>query len=227
MKTSYILLTILALVTGTGMVATDVLLKQQYNTIDWRNPYQQFDAKRLPTARHWVIEGTSTAEIMVLESADTPQALVAPDYTRFYSTRQQGDTVFVTFTPDDTSYQFDPREDASRVLAVRLVLRLPSLQTLRIKDGRVTLSELRKDSLRVTVQNSRLRTAGGKLNSFSVVARQNSFITVGPSQYGSIQATVQDSSGIWLNDTQVDNLAVQPSPRAGVQLTGRALAWVK
>ncbi|WP_020606265.1 hypothetical protein [Spirosoma spitsbergense] len=227
MKTSYILLTILALVTLTGMVATDVLLKQQYNTIDWRNPYQQFDTRRLPTARHWVIEGTSTTEIVVLESADKPQALIAPDFTRYYHTQQQGDTVFVTFTPDDTSYQLDPREDASRELGVRLVLRLPALQTLRIKDGRVTLSELKKDSLWVIVQNSRLRTAGGKLNSFSVVARQNSFITMGPNQYGSIQATVQDSSGIWLNDTQVNNFTVQASPKADVQLKGRALSWLK
>lgn len=227
MKTSYILLTVLALVTGTGMVATDVLLKQQYERIDWRNPYQHFDTRPLPTARHWVIDGAPTVEILVGESADKPQALIAPDYTKHYRTQQQGDTVFVQFTPDYMGYRLDPREDANRELGVRLVLRLPTLQTLRIKDGRVTLSELKKDSLRVTMQNSRLRTAGGRVNSFSVVASQNSFIVLGADQYGSIQATVQDSSGIWLNDTQTNTFTVQASPKAEVQLKGRALRWVK
>ena len=227
MKTSYILLTIIAFITLTGMVTTDMLLKQQYDTIDWRNPYQNFEKRSLPTARHWVIKGTPTAEIVVLESADSLQALVAPDYTRFYSTRQQGDTVFVTFTPDYRGYQLEPRQDASRELGVQLVLRLPALQTLRINDGRVTLSELKKDSLGVTLQNSRLRTAGGRVNSFSIVAGRNSFAVLGADQYETLQATVQDSSGIWLNDTQVKNFTVKASPRAEVQLTGRALTWVK
>jgi hypothetical protein len=227
MKTSYILLTVLAFITLTGMVATDVLLKQQYERIDWRNPYQNFENRPLPTANHWVVEGTPTAEIMIVASADKPQALLAPDHARYYRTKQQGDTVFVKFTSDYSGYQLDPRQDASRGLGVQLVLRLPTLQTLRIKDGRVTLSEFKKDSLRVTLQNSRLRTVGGKLTAFSVVAGQNSFAVLGADQYESLQATVQDSSGIWLNNTQVNNFTVHASPKADVQLKGRALKWLK
>ena len=156
MKVSHILLTILALVTLTGMLATDVLLKKQYNAIDWRNPYQHFEKRPLPTARHWVIDGAPNIEIVVLESTDKTQALIAPDFTKYFRTKQQGDTVFVTFTPDYMGYQLDPRQDASQKLGVRLVLRLSALQTLRIQNGRVTLSELKKDSLRVTLRNSLL-----------------------------------------------------------------------
>ncbi len=152
MKTSYILLMVIAFVTGTGMVATDVLLRQQYNRIDWRNPYQHFDTRPLPTARHWVIEGTPSAEIVALESTDKPQALIAPGFADYYHIRQQGDTVFVNFIHDNKGYQVAPRSDADHELGVRLVLRLPALQTLRIQNGRVTLSELNKDSLRVTLQ---------------------------------------------------------------------------
>ena len=230
MKTSHILLIVIALITLTGMVATDVLLNQQYGRIDWRNPYQNFEKRPLPMAKHWVIEGTPSAEIVVLESVDSLQALIAPDMAEFYSTRQHGNTLFVKFTPDYVGYQGEPRTDADpdRKLSVRLVLRLPKLQTLRIKDGRVTLSELKKDSLRVTLQNSRLRTVGMTIaNMFSLVASQNSFAVFGSDQYKSLQATVQDSSGIRLNDTQVETFAVQASPKAEVQLKGRALTWVK
>ncbi len=227
MKTSYILLIILAFITLTGMVATDVMLKQQYERIDWRNPYQSFEKRPLPMAKHWVVEGTPTAEIVVLESVDKPLALIAPDMAKFYSIQQQAETVYVKFTPDHTGYQGEPRSDADRELAVQLVLRLPKLQTLRIKDSRVTLSELEKDSLRVTLQNSRLRTAGGRSNAFSVVAGQNSFAVFGADQYKSLQATVQDSSGIRLDDTLVETFAVQASLKAEVQLKGRALKWVK
>lgn len=73
MKASYILLSVLAIVTLTGMVATDVLLKQQYDKIDWTNPYQNYEKRSLPTAKHWVIVGTSTQEIIVERSAGVPR----------------------------------------------------------------------------------------------------------------------------------------------------------
>ena len=228
MKTSYILLAVIALITLTGMVAIDVLLKQKYDRIDWRNAYQDFDRHDLPTARHWVIDGAPTVEVVVLESIDKPQSLVAPDYAKFYSIRQQADTVFVKFTPDYSGGGNEPRASADHELPVRLVLRLPAVQTLRIKDARVTLSELKKDSLRVSLQNSRLRTVGVRVSGpFSLVVGQNSYAAFGPDQYKSLQATVQDSSGIWLNDTQVETFSVQASPKAEVQLKGRALTWVK
>lgn len=229
MKTSHILLIVIALVTLTGMVATDVLLKQQYDRIDWRNPYQNFEKRDLPTARHWVIEGVPTAEIVVLETVDIPQALVAPDYAKFYRTQQRGDTVTVKFTPDFDGRKGEPRSDADHELNVQVVLRLPKFQTIQVKDGRVTLSELKKDSLRVTLQNSRLRTVGvGISGSFSVTAGSNSYAALGPKDnYKSVQAMVQDSSGIWLDDTPVETFSVQPSPKAEVKLNGRALKWVK
>lgn len=229
MKTSYILLAIVAILTLTGMVATDVLLKQQYDKMDWRNPYQNFDKRSLPTVRHWVIEGTPNDEIVVLESIDKPQALIAPDYAKFYRMEQREDTVLVQFVPDYSGNRSEPRSAADRELSVQLVLRLPELQTLWIKDGRVTLSELKKDRLQITLQNSRLRTAGvGSLDSCSLIAGQNSFAVFGPTdRYGVLKAVVQDSSGIQLNNTLVENFTVQTSAKAEVRLQGQALKWLK
>lgn len=228
MKTSHILLAIIAFVALTGMVATDVLLKQQYDKIDWSNPYQDYKKRSLPTAKHWVIEGTPTNEIIVVKSASTPQALIAPELAKFYQTRQQGDTVFVAFTPDYSGYQSRPRDAADRELYTAVVLRLPSLQTLRVKNGRLTLSELTKENLQVTLQNSRLRTDKLAITgAFDLTASQNSFAVLGPDRYGSLQANIQDSSGVQLNDTQANTLTKQVSPKAEIRLRGQALKWLK
>ena len=228
MKTSYILLALIVIITLTGMVATDVLLNQQYQKIDWRNPYQDFDQRALPNAKHWVIEGSPTHEIVVVESVDKLQALVAPDLTKFYRIRQQGDTAFIAFTPDYSGYQIEPRNDANRELAVQLVLRLPKIQTLQIKNGRLTLSELKKDRLQITLQNSRLRTYKLAVSeSFELLVSQNSFATLGTDEYKSLRTIVQDSSGVQLNDTQAESFTRQVSPKAEIQLRGQALKWLK
>lgn len=99
MKTSHILLALITVITLTGMVATDLLIKQQYDKIDWRNTYQDFKKQDLPNARHWVVTGTPTSEIIVVKTIDKPQALIAPDEVKFYRVRLQGDTAFVSFTP--------------------------------------------------------------------------------------------------------------------------------
>ena len=227
MKTSYILLAIVAVVALTGMVATDVLLKREYDKIDWRNPYQNFERRALPTARHWVIDGTPVHEIVVVRSTDTPQALIGPGAVKFYRTRQQGDTVFVAFTPDYDGYQGDPRNDADHELGVRLVLQMLPFQTMRVVNARLTLSELTTDTLRIMLENSRLRTK--KINitgSFGLTAAQNSFVVLGADQYKNLYADVRDSSGIRLNDTQTAVFTPAVSPRAEVQLRGRALRWL-
>ena len=210
------------------MVATDVLLKQQYDKIDWRNPYQAYEKRSLPSAKHWVIEGAPASEIVVVGSADKPQALVDPQFIKFYRIRQQEDTVFVAFTPDYAGWQSQPRDAADRKLYIAVVLRLPGLQTLRVKNGRLTLSELAKENLQVTLQNSRLRTQNLSVSkAFDLIASQNSFATLGPDHYGALRTVVQDSSGVQLNDTQIEVFTNQAAPKAEIQLRGKALKWLK
>ncbi|GAB2598469.1 hypothetical protein [Spirosoma areae] len=231
MKTSYILLAILAVVTLTSMIATDVLLKQQYDKIDWRNPYQHFEKRSLPSAKHVVIEGTPINEIIVLQSADKPQALIEPGDVKFYRSQQQGDTLFVNFTPDYSGYKNSPRDDAGpehRIL-IRLVLRLPTLQTLRAANSRLTVSDFTTDKLGIMLMNSRLRTHKLTISdAFSLTISQHSFAVLGTAdRYTSVHASVQDSSGIYLNNTSVNTLTTDVSPKAEVQLRGQALKWLR
>ncbi|AUD03964.1 hypothetical protein [Spirosoma pollinicola] len=228
MKTSHILLAVISILTLTGMIGTDMLLKQQYDKIDWTNPYQQFEQRTLPIAKHWVIEGTPTSEIIIEKANTKGHALIDPEQIKHYRMHQQGDTVFIAFTPDFSGYQNEPRADADRELRVLLVLRLPTVQTLSFENGRLTLSGLIADSMAVSLQKSRLRT--NKITSsksFSLTSSQNSFAILGEDYYHNLQTIVEDSSGVQLNNCQVDSFIKLVSPKAEIQLRGKALTWLK
>jgi len=225
MKTSYILLAVLLLVTLTGMVATDVLLKQQYQKIDWSNPYQIFDRRDLSPVKNLVIEGSPVSEI-VIEQSTTVQALVEPEQDKFLRIRQQNDTAYIAFTPDYEGTR-EPRNDANDELGARLVLRLPNLQSLRVANGRVTLRKRTDNALTIDLQNTRLRTNGVVVNGpVTLTGSRGSVAVLGADRYESLRVVVRDSSGIRLNNTQTNAFTPELSPRAEVQLRGQALRWL-
>ncbi|MBD2753521.1 hypothetical protein [Spirosoma validum] len=226
MKTSHILLSIITVITLTGMVATDVLLKQQYTKIDWGNPYQNFDRRALPIAKHLVIDATPTVEVIVEKSANS-QALLSPEMARAYHMRQQGDTLFLSFKTDEKGKYQSPRDNSWGKLGVGVVLRMPAIENLRVKDGCLTLQKLTAGPLTVSLQNTRLRTE--KVDSkgdLELIESQNSFAMLGADHYQSLRITVQDSSGIQVNDSQIDTFAASVSPKAEVQLRGKSLKWL-
>lgn len=226
MKTSHILLAILAVVTLTGMVATDVLLKQQYDKIDWSDPYQDFDRRTLPSAKHVVIEGAPTAEIVVEQNTGQAQALVQPEQTKFFRLRQQGDTTYVAFTPDYDGVH-EPKNNADYELNAGLVLRLPDLQSLRITNGRLSLRKRTATTLTISLENTRLRTNQLTTNGPMVLtASHNSFAVLGNDRYQSLRTIVRDSSGMRLNDTETGQFSSDVSPKAEMQLRGQALRWL-
>lgn len=228
MKTSHILLALITVVTLTGMVATGLLLKQQYDGVNWHNAYQDFGKRDLPNAHYWVVTGTPVSEIIVVKTTDKPQALIAPDEVKYYRVRLQGDTAFVSFTPDYSGYQNSPQGDASHELGTQLILRLPSFQALTVENARLTLSDLSTDSLMISLSQSRLRTHKVTVSGrFRLNAAQNSFAMLGDDQYKSLQAVVSDSSGLQLNDSRVDAFVRTVSPKAEIQLKGEALKWLK
>lgn len=227
MKTSHILLAIIAIITLTGMVATNVLLKQQYEKIDWSDQYQDFGRLTVPAARHLVIKGAPTAEIIVEHSTDTAQALLLPSMANSFSTRQRGDTLFVSFTMNYDDEPRNPRSDSYNELPPGLLLRLPDLQSLHVTNSRLTLRKFSPAQLTVSLQSTRLRTNDLNVTGlFALTADQNSFAVLGPDRYQSLRLAVRDSSGAQLNDTQMEQFLPDVSPKAEVQLRGRALRWL-
>lgn len=228
MKTSYILLAVIAFITLTGMVATDVLLKQQYDKLDWSNPYQSFEQRTLPVAKHVIIEGAPVAEIIVEKSTKRAQTLLLPSMANSYKCRKSGDTLFVSYTMNYDGQSRDPHYDIDRTLPAGMILRLPDLRSLRITNGRLTVNDFTTEQLVISLQNSRLFT--NKLavsNAFSLTAGQNSFAVLGADYYRTLAAVVNDSSGIKIVDSQVDAFKSQLSPKAEIQLKGQSLKWLK
>ncbi len=226
MKTSYVLLAVLILVTLTGMVATDVLLKQHYKKIDWNNSYQMFDQQTLPSVSNLVIQGSPINEI-IIEQSDTAQALVDSKLAKFLNIRQQNDTAYVSFTPDYEGTR-PPRSDADFQIGEDLVLRLPNLQSLRVTNGRITLHKQTTNALTIDLKNTRLRTDGVVVNGpVTLITSRNSVAVLGADRYESLRAVVQDSSVLQLKDTQTNIFTSEVSPHAEVQLRGKALRWLK
>lgn len=231
MKTSYILLALVAIITLTGMVATDVLFKQQYEKINWSNPYQQFDHRTIPIASHVVIEGAPTSEIIVERgkyTRDSAQVSLLPSMANSFRSRKQGDTLFISYLMNYDGQSRNPRNDVEYELPAGMVLRLPDLQSLRVTNARLTVRNISPENLRLTVQNTRLRTQKLSVsNAFVLTASHNSFASIGNDRFNSLQTVIQDSSGVQLIDCQIDKFSKQVSPRAEMQLRGRALIWLK
>lgn len=226
MKTSYILLAIVAVLALTGMVATDVLLKQQYNKIDWTNPYQEFVHRALPTAKHIRIEGAPVAEIIV--ETGSAQVLLLPSMANSYHAKLKNDTLFISFLMNYDGQIRDPHTDIGSELLPGMVLRLPELQSLHITNSRLTVRKFKSEKLAISLQNSRLRT--NKLdivNLFDLTVRNNSLAELGSDRYQILQATVHDSSGVQLNNTQTDSFIKELSPKAEILLRGQAIKWLK
>lgn len=226
MKISYLLLAITAVITLTGMVTTDVLLKQEFDKLDWSNPNQNFERRSLPTASHLVIEASPMAEIVVEGGFKTTTSQVNPAYGLLYRVRQQGDTLFVGFTPDFDG-ENKPQNDASRELGLGLLLQLPTVRSVKITNGRLTLKNVSGPDLVLTLQNSRLRTNRVTVSGpLSLSVGQRSFAVLGADRYKSLRLFVQDSSGAQLNNTHTETFVSTISPTAEVVLSGQALRWL-
>lgn len=226
MKTSYYLLLAAAVITLTGMVGIDVLLKQGYEKIDWSNQYQFFARRSLPGASHLVISGTPGREIIV-EPGKEPMALVAPDDSLSFRFRMQHDTLFVSFNPDTTDHR-SPRKTVGDDKTTGLLLRLPTLESVNAINARLTLQDRPLTDLTVSLQNSLL--FANQLTvpaSFQLTERQNSLAMLTKGSYKTMQLMLQDSSAIHVNDTRIDTFSPTLSDRAEVQFSGQSTRWVK
>jgi hypothetical protein len=231
MKPSRILLALVALVGLSGMVANNLLLKQEYDTINWGRPYPTFRRQALPnTIRHVVIETFPSASV-VIEAGDTAQTLVKPDLAIHFKTRRRADTLFVRFMPPGelSPTEFDPRNTQySPWKGVGLVLRLSQLQSLYATDSRLTVSKFRPETLAITLNHSRLEAMTlSTVGSCRLAVNRGSWAQLGAGQFGALAVSVQDSSLLQLLGTTAGVFTKNIAPSASIHLTGGALGLLK
>ncbi len=231
MKPSTILLTLVAFVGLSGMVANNLLLKQEYDKINWSRPYPMFQRQALPSAiRHVVIETFPVASV-VIEAGDTAQILVKPDLAIHLKTRQRSDTLFVQFMPPGelSSGGFRPRDLYSVPKeGVGLVLRLRDLHSLTATESWLQLGRFRPDALTLTLNHSRLDAlAVSSVGACQLTVNRGSWAQLGPGRFGSLAVSVPDTSLLQLFGTTAGVFTKRISPSATIQLTGGALGLLK
>jgi hypothetical protein len=213
------------------MAANSLLLKQEYDKINWQDHYPTFRRQALPnTIRHVVLETFPVASV-VIESGDLAQTLVKPSLAAHLKTEQRADTLFVKFMPPGqlSPNEFDPRSllDFPKE-GIGLVLRLPALHSLKATDSWVSLKQFRPETLSINLQHSRLETVGiATSGRCDILARRDSWVQLGSERFGALAVTVQDASLLQLRGTTAGVFSKTLSPSASVSLQGAALGLLK
>jgi len=227
MKTSIKLLCLLAIVTLTGMLSVNTLLLQQFDKIDWSNPYQNFTVKPLPPLRHVRISGTPDFEIK-LERSASAQALLYPDLSgHIFKTTQRGDTLLVTFTTKGDGWD-GPIDSELIYNPLGLVLHLPELSSLYANNVRVTVSGFDTPQLSLTAHHARLLTEKMRVTGTLAVQTENhGFALIRADTCGTLRATLRDSSSMNLSDVRPAHLITRVAPRAELRLRGQQLGVIE
>ena len=231
MKKSTILLALVAFVALSGMVTSNLLLKQEYDKINWSRPYPTFRQQALPnTIRHVVIKTFPVASV-VIEPSDTARMLVKPDLASHLKTQQRADTLFVQFTPPGelSATELNPRDMSSVPWkSVGLVLRLPRLQSLHATNSWLTVLKFRPELLTVTLNHSRLEALTvSTVGACRLAVSRGSWAQLGAERFGALAVSVQDSSLLQLLGTTAGVFTREIAPSAGIQFTGGALGLLK
>lgn len=230
MKTSIKLLCLLAVITLTGMLSVDGLLKQQYDRIDWSNPYQGFTARPLSNVRHVRISGTPDHSEIRIQQGVKPQALIDPQKHTNASgieIAQKGDTLLVTFNKKGGGWD-SPIDEERNSYHTTLVLNLPMLSSLYVNNVRVTVSGFETDQLSLTAHHARLKTEKIRVSGTLTVQTENqAFAILDADACGTLQATVRDSSGVNLENIRPNRLITNVAPRAELRLKGNQLGAMK
>ncbi len=227
MKTSIKLLCLLAVVTLTGMLSVDGLLKQEYDKIDWSNPHQGFTIKPLPALRHVRISGTPGFVILLQKDA-TAQALLDPDLNGHrFTTTQRGDTLLVVLETKDTGWD-GPIDNEWDFYRTALVLNLPALSSLFVNNVRVKVNGFETDQLSLTAHHARLITEKIRVSgTLSVQTENRAYATLNTDTCGILRATVRDSSGLNMDGIRPGRFISDIAPKGEIRLRGHQLGVIR
>ncbi|MCY7356092.1 MAG: hypothetical protein LH609_01215 [Rudanella sp.] len=227
MKTSIKLLCLLAIISLTGMLSVDGLLKQQYDRIDWSNPYQNFVVNSLPALRHVRISGTPGFVIHLQQNAKS-QALLDPDLTghRFVTT-QRGDTLLVVFKTKDNGWD-GPIDKEWEYYRTALVLNLPALSSLSVNNVRVKVSGFETNQLSLIAHHARLITEKIRVSgTLSMQTENRAFAILNAYTCGTLRAIVRDSSGVQLDEIRPNRLITNVASGGELRIKGNQLGVMK
>lgn len=228
MKTSIKLLCLLAVVTLTGMLSINHLLKQQYDKIDWNNPYQNFRIKLLPNIQHVRISGMPDAYEVRVQQGAKPQVLLNPEIkASAVEITQKGDTLLVIVNKKGDGWDGPIDKDWNSYQAA-LVLNLPALSSLYANNVRAKVSGFDTDQMSLTAHQALLTTEKIRVSGQLTVQTENrAFASLGADTCGTLRVTMRDSSGLNLDGIRPGLLLTDVAPKAELRLKGQQLGVIQ
>ena len=225
MKTSVILFLLSIAVALTGMVSYNLLLKKEYDKIDWSNPYQFYKPQPIRAASHLVLNGNPNHEFLV-EYSPTASLLVRPEDAYALRYHQTDDTLFIDYKPIER-YTIKPKNMTSHSFPVRILLRLPDLKQIKASRAHLVVQNFNVDSLTVDTNFTRLTLFNVRVsNSATISLRKESYLEFGAGSYQQMGMRVYDASGFDLHDAQIKQFNPVISDQTEVRLSGQALKWL-
>ncbi|TAE24591.1 MAG: hypothetical protein EAZ91_20230 [Cytophagales bacterium] len=230
MKTSIKLLCLLAVIALTGMVSIDLLLKEQYEKIDWSNPYQNFIRKPLPALRHVRIMGIPDHQVLIRQNPES-FLLIEPDSRQAQlQTSQKGDTLVVDFSSPKYNWQssmYEPWGEWDKNQA-DIVLNLPVLNSLDATFGKVVLDGFTADTMTLTCRRALLKTKHIQVQSTLFVQMQSgSRAWLDADRCGTLVVTARDSAMVSLEAIKPARLVPTIAPKAELHLRGEQLQGIR
>lgn len=225
MKTSLLLFLVSIGIVVMGLVSYNVLLKKEYDKIDWSNPYQFYKPLPIRAVSYLVLNGNPYHEFLI-EYHEKPAALVRPEDSSAVKYRQEGDTLFIDYKPLER-YSVKPKLITARSLPTRIVVRLPTLKQIIATKGHLVVQNFDTDSLTLNMSFTRLTLFKVKVRQHAqILLQKESFAEFFDGPFNRMKLHVRDDSGFDLHDAKIIQFEPVISDKSEVRLSGQALKWL-
>lgn len=234
MKLSTKLLLALLLLISAGMLASNFALKIEYDKMDKNDPFRAYQKILEQPFRHLNISGGNEA-LIVFEPAPVSSVRVSEDWIgleqKRVGTEVRNDTLFIRFNSDNDDINI--RDWMEKRVLVRIFA--PELRSV---EGANTVLQLRKfnqTSLDVTLSGSsvcEVQSMLPDLDSVRIFESDSSQVRLGMSpDYKEarsmrahwLEADVRGDSRLKMDRVEVDDLRIQASDKAVLELSGATL----
>ena len=234
MKLSTKLLLALLLLISAGMLASNFVLKTEYDKMDKNDPFREYQKILEQSFRHLNISGGNEA-LIVFEPAPVPSVRVSENWIGLEQKRVgaevRNDTLFIRFNSGNDD--INVRNWMEKRVLVRIFA--PELRSVEGNNTSLQLRKFNQTSLDVTLSGlsiCEVQSMLPDLDSVRIFESDSSQVRLGMSpeykgsrgmQVHSLEADVRGDSRLKMDRVDVGYLRIQASATAVLELSGAAL----
>ncbi|GAB3336515.1 hypothetical protein GCM10027299_46650 [Larkinella ripae] len=225
MKTSNKLLIVLFAIGLFTLIGSNVALKAEHDKINFDDPFYGLSSVRLKPFRVLKLEGNN-AGLIGVQTGKTAEIRLPERVQTDFTYRTLGDTLVVTYKPQDTPWQ--SRANQYFDAAPAAVILTPTLQTLMTSRISCALDQLDANQLAVVQQNAGVLIKNSTISNLTVTNTQGSELHTKPTnRIETALVTSLDSSAVLVERDVFGSFALRSDSLAMVKLPGSLLKKLK